>query len=55
LAPFRLASGARQPNPLRMERPDQLGELCWMQKALTERIGVRIDDTVKDDHDSRHI
>jgi dimeric dUTPase (all-alpha-NTP-PPase superfamily) len=41
LTSFRLASGASQPNPLRMEQPDQLRELFRMQKALNERIGVR--------------
>jgi len=41
LALFRLASRASQPNPLRMEQPDQLHELFRMQKALNERIGVQ--------------
>jgi dimeric dUTPase (all-alpha-NTP-PPase superfamily) len=41
LASFRLASGARPPNPLRVEQPDQLRELFRMQRALNERIGVR--------------
>jgi dimeric dUTPase (all-alpha-NTP-PPase superfamily) len=41
LVVFRLASGARQPNPWRMEQPDQLRELFRMQQALNERIGVR--------------
>jgi dimeric dUTPase (all-alpha-NTP-PPase superfamily) len=49
LAPFRLASGARPPNPLRMERPDQLGELFRMQRALNERIGVRTDGLSTED------
>jgi dimeric dUTPase (all-alpha-NTP-PPase superfamily) len=40
---FRLASAARWPNPLRMDKPDQFRELFRMQKALNERIGVRTD------------
>jgi dimeric dUTPase (all-alpha-NTP-PPase superfamily) len=46
---FRLASGARQPNALRMERPDQLRELFRMQKALNERIGVRTEGMSDED------
>jgi dimeric dUTPase (all-alpha-NTP-PPase superfamily) len=40
-ASFGLASGARRPNALCMDRPDQLRELFRMQQALNERIGVR--------------
>jgi dimeric dUTPase (all-alpha-NTP-PPase superfamily) len=43
LPPFRLASRPSQPNPLRMEQPDQLHELFRMQKALNERIGVQME------------
>jgi dimeric dUTPase (all-alpha-NTP-PPase superfamily) len=49
LKAFRLASGARQPNPLRMEHPDQLGELFRMQKALNERIGVRTEGMTQEE------
>jgi dimeric dUTPase (all-alpha-NTP-PPase superfamily) len=43
LPPFRLAYPPSQPNPLRMEQPDQLHELFRMQKALNERIGVQME------------
>jgi dimeric dUTPase (all-alpha-NTP-PPase superfamily) len=48
-ASFRLASDARQPNPLRMEQPDQLRELFRMQRALNARIGVRTDGISAED------
>ncbi len=38
---FRLDSAAPGPNPLRMEKPDQLRELWRMQDALNKRIGVQ--------------
>lgn len=37
---FRLDSAASRPNPLGMEKPDQLRELWRMQDALNKRIGV---------------
>ena len=37
---FGLASAARGPNSLRMEKADHLREIWRMQKALNERIGV---------------
>jgi dimeric dUTPase (all-alpha-NTP-PPase superfamily) len=49
LQPFGLASDPRQPNPLGMERPDQLGELFRMQKALNERIGVRTEGMTEEE------
>src|ERR1017187_9590736 len=49
LESFRLASGARQPNPLCMERPDQLRELFRMQAALNRRIGVRTEGMSAED------
>jgi dimeric dUTPase (all-alpha-NTP-PPase superfamily) len=39
-AAFRLDSAAFRPNPLGMEKPDQLRELWRMQDALNKRIGV---------------
>jgi dimeric dUTPase (all-alpha-NTP-PPase superfamily) len=49
LQPFGLASDPRQPNPLGMEQPDQLGELFRMQKALNERIGVRTEGMTEEE------
>jgi dimeric dUTPase (all-alpha-NTP-PPase superfamily) len=40
---FRLDSGEVRPNPLRMEKPDQLRELWRMQDALNKRIGVNME------------
>lgn len=37
---FRLDSPGRRPNPLHMDKPDQLRELWRMQDALNKRIGV---------------
>jgi dimeric dUTPase (all-alpha-NTP-PPase superfamily) len=39
-AAFQLDSPALHPNPLGMEKPDQLRELWRMQDALNKRIGV---------------
>jgi dimeric dUTPase (all-alpha-NTP-PPase superfamily) len=48
-ASFGLASDARRPNPLFMDRPDQLHELFRMQAALNERIGVRTEGMSQED------
>jgi dimeric dUTPase (all-alpha-NTP-PPase superfamily) len=48
-ASFGLASDARRPNPLFMDRLDQLRELFRMQQALNERIGVRTEGMSQED------
>ena len=46
---FRLDSTGLRPNPLRMEKPDQLRELWRMQDALNKRIGVHMDGMSDED------
>jgi dimeric dUTPase (all-alpha-NTP-PPase superfamily) len=46
---FRLDSAGDRPNPLRMEKPDQLRELWRMQDALNKRIGVMTDGMSDED------
>lgn len=49
---FQLDSPALRPNPLRMEKPDQLRELWRMQDALNKRIGVQT-EAMSDDEKTK--